>query len=70
MRHNRLDCLSTDELTRLIGQYIHNQRNRNIVKQRFVDGVKFEDLANRFDLSVPQVKSIVYKSEQIIINQI
>lgn len=70
MRHNRLDHLSTDELERLIGQYIHNQRNREIVKQRFVNGVKFEDLADRFELSVPQVKTIVYNSEQIIFNHI
>ena len=70
MRHNRLDHLSTDELERLIVQYIHNQRNREIVKQRFVNGTKFEDLADRFELSVPQVKTIVYNSEQIIFNHI
>lgn len=37
-------------------------RNRNILKRRLIDGIRFEVLAEEFDLSVPQTKSIVYKT--------
>lgn len=38
------------------------ERNRDILKRRLIDGVRFEILAEEFDLSVPQTKSIVYKT--------
>ena len=38
------------------------ERNRKILKRRLIDGIIFEDLAAEFDLSVPQTKSIVYKT--------
>ena len=37
-------------------------RNRDILKRRLIDGIRFEILAEEFDLSVPQTKSIVYKT--------
>ena len=38
------------------------ERNRAILKRRLIDGIRFEALAEEFDLSVPQTKSIVYKT--------
>lgn len=49
-----------------IDEWIHNERNRRIVKRRLIDGICYEPLAEEFDLSVRQVKNIVYKSEEII----
>ena len=45
----------------LIDEHIHSERDRKILKRRFIDGVCFEPLAEEFDLSVSQVKRIVYK---------
>ena len=70
MRHNRLDDLSTDELTHLIDQYIHNERNRAILKRRLLDGIRFEPLAEEFGMSIPQIKTIVYKSEEKLFKHI
>lgn len=53
---------SNAEISALIDDHIHNERNRKILKRRFIDGVCFEPLAEEFDLSVRQVKNIVYKS--------
>lgn len=39
----------------------HAERNRAILKRRFIDGICFEPLAEEFDLSVRQVKNIVGK---------
>lgn len=50
------------EIARLIDERIHSERNRRILKERLCNGVRFEPLAEMFDLSVRQVKNIVYKA--------
>lgn len=50
----------------LIDEYIHSERDRKILKRRLIDGLTYENLAEEFDLSVTQVKRIVYKGENII----
>lgn len=50
----------------LIDEYIHSERDRAILKRRLIDGITYEALAEEFDLSVTQVKRIVYKCEDII----
>lgn len=39
----------------------HAERNRQILKRRMLDGICFEPLAEEFDMSVRQIKNIVYK---------
>lgn len=52
---------SNSEIARLIDEYVHSERDRAILKRRLIDGICFEPLAEEFDLSVRQVKNIVYK---------
>ena len=66
MKHG-LPNLSRSEIENLIGEYIHNERDRKILKRRLIDGICFEPLAEEFDLSVRRIKTIVYKSEEILI---
>jgi hypothetical protein len=47
-----------------IDEYIHSERDRAILKRRLIDVVYFESLAEEFDLSVRQVKNIVYKGQE------
>jgi len=47
----------------MIDEWIHNERDRSILKRRLLDGICFEPLAEEFDLSVRQVKNIVYKAQ-------
>lgn len=59
--------LSKTEISDLIDEWIvgkNSERNRKILKRRLIDGITYESLAEEFDLSVRQVKNIVYKSEQ------
>ena len=37
------------------------QRDREILKRKWVDGVRFEPLAEEFELSTRRTKDIVYK---------
>lgn len=55
---------TNSEITRLITEHIHSERDRKILLRRLVDGITYDQLAEEFDLSVRQVKNIVYKSEQ------
>lgn len=50
----------------LIDEYIHSERDRKILKRRLIDGLTYENLAEEFDLSVTQIKRIVYKGEDTI----
>ena len=54
------------DISWLIDEYIHSERDRKIAKRRFIDGILFEPLAEEFDLSVRQVRNIVYKVQKII----
>jgi len=57
------DALTRNEIEYLIEQRIHNERNRRILRRRLLDGICYEPLAEEFDLSVRQIKNIVYKCE-------
>lgn len=50
------------EWERLINEWVFNERDRAIVKRRLLDGVRFEPLAEEFDMSVRQTKTIVQKA--------
>ena len=54
------------EIRKVIDDYIHSERDCKILVRRFIDGVCYEPLAEEFDLSVRQVKNIVYKYENVI----
>lgn len=59
-------ALSRPDIERLIDTYIvgrNAERDRDIVSRRMLDGVKFESLAEEFDLSVTHTKNIVYKRQ-------
>lgn len=55
------------QIAKLIDDLIHNERDRKILKRRYIDGICYEPLAEEFSLSVRQVKNIVYKHEKILI---
>lgn len=54
---------TNSEMEHAIDEVIHSERDRSILKRRYIDGILFEPLAEEFNLSVRRVKDIVYKSE-------
>ena len=58
-----LENKSRSEIEALIDEWIFKERDRAILKRRILDGICYEPLAEEFDLSVRQVKSIVYKAQ-------
>ena len=59
-----LDNITNSEIEHLIDEWIHSERDRKILKRRLIDGICYEPLADEFDMSVRQMKNIVYKAEQ------
>lgn len=57
---------TNSQIKELIDEHIHSDRDRQILKSRLVDGLTFEQLAEKYDLSVRQTKRIIYKKQEII----
>ena len=57
---------SRTELTEAIDEWILNEKYRAILKRRLIDGICFEPLAEEFDMSVRQIKRIVYKTQETL----
>lgn len=54
---------SNSEIRQAIEEWIHSERDRRIMIDRLVNGYTYEKLAEMHDLSVRQIKNIVYKEE-------
>lgn len=61
---------SNSEIANAIDEWIHSERDRAILKRRLIDGVVFESLAEEFDLSVRQIKTIVYKAQERVFSRL
>ena len=55
---------SRTEITEAIDEWILNEKHRAIMKRRLLDGICYEPLAEEFDMSVAQIKRIVYKGQE------
>lgn len=65
--------LSRTEVAALIDEWIigrNAERDRRILYRRLIDGVCFEPLAEEFNMSVRQIKNIVYKGEKRVFKHI
>lgn len=58
---------TNSQMEKLIDEHIHNERDREILKRRLLDGLTYEVLAYEFQLSVQRIKTIVYKGQEKLI---
>lgn len=58
---------TNSEVEVLIDEYIHSERDRNLMKRRLIDGITQEKLAEEFNLSVRQVQRLIYKLQEKIL---
>lgn len=61
---------ANSQIKLIIEDWVHSIRDREILCSRYIDGLTFEALAEKHDLSVRHVKTIVYKYEQVIFSHI
>lgn len=57
---------TNSQIAGIIDEYIHSERDRKLLKRRLIDGITYERIAEEFDLSVRQVKNIVYRCSERI----
>lgn len=62
--------ISNAELCRYIDNWIKNERDRKILKRRLIDHIKYEQLAEEFELSDRHIKTVVYKNEDLLFRKI
>ena len=73
MTNEELFSKTRSEWEHLIDEYVigrNAERDKAIIKRRLLDGILLEPLAEEFDLSVQQIKSIIYKAQNRIIKHI
>lgn len=56
-----LSDIKNSDIKNAIDEYIHSERDRAVLLDRLVNGLTFEKLGEKHDLSEIQVKRIVYK---------
>ena len=57
------------QMQELIREYIHSERDREILSRRLIDHETYQDLAEDFDLSVRHVGNIVRSGKRILFSQ-
>ena len=58
--------MSNSELSAFIDEWVPSKRNREILKERLIDGVKINVLAEKYELSDRQIKNIIKKFKELI----
>lgn len=62
-----LENISNSELAMLIDEWVrglHAERNREMLKDRLINGMLFEPLAEKYNLSVRATQNIIYRSSE------
>ena len=67
--HNLID-LSRSDIEWLIEQYLFVARDREIAKCRWIDGMTFDEISLRFDISVRQAKTIIRNSRERVLSHV
>ena len=61
---------TNSQITALIREHIHSERDRRVLFDRLVNGMTMEKLAEKHELSVRQIWNVVYRNEQILFKHI
>ena len=61
---------TNSQMSALIREHIHSDRDRRILFDRLVNGMTMERLAEKHELSVRQIKNIIYKNEQVLFSKL
>ena len=57
---------TNSQIKLLIAEYLHSERDRRILFDRLVNGLTYEALAEKYQMSDRQIKTIVYKAEAVL----
>ena len=52
---------TNSRIREIIAEHIHSERDRKIMVRRLIDGITIEKLAEEQEMSVSQIKRIIWK---------
>ena len=61
---------TNSHVAEVIDEYIHSERDRNILKDRYINGLTYEKISEKHNLSVKQIRNILCKNEQVLIKHL
>ena len=61
---------TNSQIQAAINEYIHSFRDRKILSMRLIDGLTYERIAEEMDMSVRQIKNIVYRNEETLFSKL
>lgn len=67
MKYDLRGVRATD-IVNAINEYVHSERDRQILISRFCDGKTFGELADQYGLSEDALKKIVKKNDHFILH--
>ena len=67
--HNLID-MSRSEIENLIEQYCFVARDREILKSRWLDGLTFEEISGKHNISERQAKNIIRKNRENVLTHV
>lgn len=59
-------ALTNSELAELIGEHIHSERDRQIMKMKLIDGYTYEKIAENVDMSPRYIRALVKKLTMLL----
>ena len=57
---------TNSQINHIIDEHIHSERDRMILKSRYIDGLTYDALSNKYDLSIKQISNIINKHESVL----
>ena len=57
---------TNSQMRALIGEYIHSQRDRDVLEKVYIDGITQEKIAEDMEMSVRQIQNIIYKHQNTL----
>lgn len=60
--------LTVKDVTEMVDQRVFSERNRQILKRRWIDGISYDELSEEFCLSVERLREIVKCYKKALFN--
>lgn len=57
---------TNDKMEYVISQYIHSERDRNILRRWFIDGKLQKEISDEYGLTIRAIRKIIVKHEAVL----
>ena len=65
LKRNEIEYKNS-QMAYVIDEYVHSERDRQILKRRYIDGICIDPLSDEFGLTPRQISKIILKHEAVL----